>query len=165
MAELYPPLPADLVNFTEGGVSLLVGTASKELVPDCVRCVGVRVWEDACTLTVLLPAATSVQTIENLRANPRLALTVSHIPSHRTMQIKGTVAAINEGNEADQYFATRYRAALSEDLAFIGMPAANTLRLSIWPCWAVDVAIEVVFVQTPGPQAGVKMTPESRGLL
>jgi hypothetical protein len=146
-------------------VSLLVGTASPDLAPDCVRAVGVRVWADARTFTVLLPAATAGDTIANLRSNPRLALTMSQIPSHRTLQMKGRVLAINEGTEADRYFATRYRASLAEELAFIGQPPANTERLGIWPCWAIDVEIEVVFVQTPGPQAGVKLTPDSRSAL
>ena len=165
MADTYPPLPPELVAFAEEGVSLLVGTANRDLVPDCVRAVGLRVWEDASTLTVFLPAATAADTIANLRDNPRLAVTVSHIPSHRTMQIKGSVLAIREGGEDDHYFATRYRAALAEDLAFIGMPPANTLRLGIWPVWAVDVAMEQVFAQTPGPQAGVRLTSRSRGAL
>ena len=138
-------------------MSILVGTCNRELVPDCVRGMGVRIWPGASQLTVLLPAATAKVSIANLRDNPRLAVTMSHIPSHRTMQVKGGVLAVRDGSEEDRLLATRYRELLADDLAFVGQPAANTLRLGIWPCHAVDLEIEVVFAQTPGPVAGVKM--------
>ncbi|HEX5060499.1 MAG TPA: hypothetical protein VFV99_14125 [Kofleriaceae bacterium] len=157
MSASYPPLPPELVTFAEGGVSILVGTCNRELVPDCVRGMGVRVWPGASGLTVLLPAATAAASIANVRDNPRLAVTLSHIPSHRTIQVKGKVIAVRDGDDADRELATRYREKLADDLAFVGQPAANTLRLGIWPCHAVDLEIEVVFAQTPGPVAGVKM--------
>lgn len=118
---------------------------------------GVRIWPGASQLTILLPAATAAVSLANLRENPRIAITLSHIPSHRTMQVKGTVLAIRDGDEGDRTFAVRYRELLADDLAFVGQPPANTLRLAIWPCHAVDVDITVVYAQTPGPVAGVKM--------
>jgi hypothetical protein len=136
---------------------MLVGTCSRALAPDCVRGMGVRIWPGACQLTLLLPAATSAVSIANLRENPQLALTLSHIPSHRTMQMKGPVLAIRDGDDADRELATRYREKLADDLAFVGQPPANTLRLGIWPCYAVDLEIAIVFAQTPGPVAGNKM--------
>jgi hypothetical protein len=151
------PIPPELVTFAEGGVSILVGTCNRELVPDCVRGMGVRIWPGASQLTVLLPAACARASVENLRGNPRLAVTLSHIPSHRTMQVKGRVLAIRDGTQEDHQLAMRYREKLADDLAFVGQPAANTLRLGIWPCHAVDLDIEVVFAQTPGPVAGEKM--------
>jgi hypothetical protein len=95
--------------------------------------------------------------IANLRANPRLAVTLSHTPSHRTIQLKGGVLAIREAGEDERALAMRYRALFAADLAFLGMPATHTLRLGLWPCHAVDMAIDQVFAQTPGPVAGVKM--------
>lgn len=145
-------------------MSLLVGTCSADGAPDCLRAMGMRVWPGACQLTVLLPAATAKASIANLRENPRLALTISHIPTHRTVQVKGQVLAIRDGAEDDHRLAQRYRVKLAEDLAFVGQPAANTLRLAIWPCHAVDLDISVVFAQTPGPVAGVRM-PLSSGRL
>lgn len=138
-------------------MSILVGTCNRALVPDCVRGMGLRIWPGASQLTVLLPAATAAASLDNLRDNPRLAVTLSHIPSHRTMQVKGAVLAVRDGSEDDRQLAIRYREKLADDLAFVGQPAANTLRLGIWPCHAVDLEIEVVYAQTPGPVAGVKM--------
>ncbi len=118
---------------------------------------GLRIWPGASQLTVFLPAVTGAASIANLRENPRIAITISHIPSHRTIQIKGTVLAIRDGNDVDRELVTAYREQFAEELAFVGQPAASTLRLGIWPCHAVDVDIAVVYAQTPGPVAGVKM--------
>jgi hypothetical protein len=152
------------VTFLQGGLSLLVGTCSSDLKPDCVRAVGVRVHPGACRLTVLVPAATAVTSIANLRANPRLAVTLSEIPSHRTMQVKGAVLEIRDGSEDDRALATRYRAMFSDVLAFVGEPYDITQRLTIWPCHAIDVEIAVVYAQTPGPSAGVKLPLASGGM-
>jgi hypothetical protein len=163
VGESFPPLPPEYVTHAESGVSLLVGTCSAELSPDCVRGVGVRVWPDACHLTVLVPSATSAVSLANLAANPRVAVTLCHIPTHRTVQVKGRVLAVREGGEADRALATVYLERLARDLAWVGQPAANTLRLGHWPCKAIDLAIDVVYAQTPGPVAGHKMPlPEER---
>lgn len=150
-------MPDELVEFTRGGKSLLVGTCSAKRVPDCVRGCGVRIWPGACRLTVLVPAATSVTAIENLRENPRIALTISHIPTARTVQLKGTVLDIRDGDDADREHATGYRQLFSEDLAWAGQPRSMTLRFGIWPCKAIDVEIGVAFAQTPGPVAGHRL--------
>lgn len=160
MQPAYPPLPDALVEFTRGGKSLLVGTASAKRVPDCVRACGLRVWDGASRLTVLVPAATSATSIANLRENPRIAITVSHIPTHNTVQLKGNVLAIRDGGDVERELGLAYRAEFSKDLAWAGSPAALTLRLGIWPCFAIDVEILVAYAQTPGPVAG-KQLPQA----
>lgn len=129
-----------------------------------MRAVGVRIWPDASHLTVLLPKATAAASIANLKDNPRLALTMSEIPSHRTMQIKGAVIAVRDGGDADHELARRWRTAFSHELGYVGQPVEVTERLGIWPCWAIDLAIEAVYAQTPGPTAGTKLTAERKAI-
>jgi pyridoxamine 5'-phosphate oxidase-like protein len=160
----FPPLPPDLVAFSEQGRSLLVGTCSAALDPDCVRAVGLRIWPDASHLTILVPEATGRTALANVRENPRLALTISQIPSHRTMQIKGVVLAVREGDATDHELAIRYRTAFAHELAHAGCSVTTTERLGIWPCWAIDLAIEAIYAQTPGPSAGKQLTPEAKAL-
>lgn len=157
-------MPPELVSFCETGRSLLVGTCSADGVPDCVRVVGVRVWPDASHVTVLIPQATGADAVANARANPKLALTLSEIPSHRTMQIKGDVLAIREGSEDDRARATAYRSTFAKELGSVGPPIEMVERLGIWPLWAVDVAIRMVFAQTPGPTAGARMPVQVKAL-
>ena len=157
MSASYPPLPDEIVELVQGGVSLLTGTCGDDLVPECVRGVGLRVWPGACQLTVLIPQATGAQTIANLRQNGRLAVTVAQIPTHRSLQVKGKVRAIREGDAQDRELSDRYLPSFRAALAHIGIPEGVTQGITNWPLWAVDLEIEQVFAQTPGPVAGVKM--------
>lgn len=147
------------MEFSEQGVSILVGTCSAALAPDCVRGVGVRVWPGACRLTVLVPVSTGATTLVNARENPRLAVTLSHMPTHRTIQIKGAVLAVRDGGDDERALAERYRERFAEQLAFVGVGQGP--RLGIWPCAAIDVQISTVFNQTPGPAAGIRMQAET----
>lgn len=158
MSASFPPLPDDLVAHVQDGVSLLTGTCSPELVPESVRSAGVRVWPSACQLTVFLPKATAEIAIVNLRDNGRIAITASRIETHRTVQMKGKVLAIRDASaEEDHALVVRYAAGLRKALDWVGIPEGVTRGLTLWPAWAVDVEIEHVFAQTPGPLAGLRM--------
>jgi hypothetical protein len=153
----FPPLPDELVELITGGVSLLSGTCSADLVPESQRACGVRVWPGACKLTVFLPKATGEIAIANLRDNGRLAVTMSQIQTYRTVQVKGTVVAIRDAADEDRALIEHYGAGLRASLAWVGIPESVTRGLAFWPAWAVDLDIVNVFAQTPGPVAGVKM--------
>jgi hypothetical protein len=123
-----------------------------------VRAVGLRVLPGASRLTVFLAAATSARTVANARATRRLALTLAYPATHRTVQIKGPVSDVRDAEPGDRELVERYIAAFADNLAAVGLPRATTLRLNRWPAFAVDVDIEDVFGQTPGPGAGNRMS-------
>lgn len=161
----FPPLPAELVEFVQGGVSLLIGTCGPDLFPESARAGGLRVWPCACKLTLLMPKGTGEVTIANLRANGRLAVTMSQVETHRTLQVKGTVLEIRDGNDDDHALSLRYAAAFRKSLAWVGLPEGLTEGLTLWPAWAIDLEISHVYAQTPGPLAGVKMPLSADGRL
>lgn len=138
-------------------MSLLAATCSAALVPESQRVAGIRVWPGACRLTVMLPRATGEIAVANLRENPRIAITMSQIPTHRTVQVKGNVLAVREADDEDRALIERWAAGFRASIAIIGVPEVVTQGLNLWPAWAVDVDIVNVFAQTPGPIAGVKM--------
>jgi hypothetical protein len=122
-----------------------------------MRAMGIRVAPDGLQLTLFLPVATAEQTIANVRANPRIALTLSEISTHRTLQIKGAVLDITEGTDEDHWYVNLYREMFAADLAWAGQSKANTIAVTNWPCHAVLVEIAVVYTQTPGPTAGLQL--------
>lgn len=131
MSATFPPLPDELVELISGGVSLLCGTCSTDLVPESQRAAGLRVWDGACKLTVLLPKATGEISIANLRQNGRIAVTMSQIPTHRTVQVKGTVFAIRDGSEEERGLGERYAVQLRAAFAHIGIPEGVTRGLTL----------------------------------
>lgn len=140
-------------------MSIIVGTCGTDLAPEAVRAVGLRVAPDARSLTVLVPAVTGATTLANLRANPRIAVTFSYPPTHRTFQIKGPVLAIRDADEADRAVATAWREGFAASIATLGHAPRKVYNVRIWPAHAIDVSIEQVFAQTPGPKAGAPLAP------
>jgi hypothetical protein len=146
-----------VVEFIESGVSILVGTRDAELSPACGRAMGARVDLERGVLTIYLPEATSARTLANLRDNAQIAVTFSRPMTHRSLQVKGVCAAVRASGEADRVTQEQYRAGYAEQLLVVGVPRAQSSRMTYWPSVAVDVAVRDLFVQTPGPGAGRRL--------
>ena len=154
MAQAARALPADLAEFLQSGVSILVGTRDSELRPATARAMGASVDCERRALTVYLPEATAERTIANPRDNGRIAMTFSRALDHRSIQIKGTCTLIRAAVEAERAVQERYRELFIDTLAFIGLPRSELERAAYWPSFAVEVAVGELYEQTPGPQAG-----------
>lgn len=163
MAEERPPIPEDLVPFIESGVSILIGTRDAKAIPYAMRGVGVKVHEGRRTLTVFAPDAPGARALENLRATKRIALTFTRPLDHRSIQVKGTVTGMRPGKEEELPLLEKYLEGWAEHVELVGLPRALGSRLSYWPATAIDVALESLYQQTPGPSAGTRLvvTPAS----
>lgn len=147
-------IDADLANFLQSGLSIVVGTRDADLAPEVARAVGARIDPDGAAATVFVPVATGARTRANLEANGRISVTFSRPADHRTIQIKGGVCELRAADEREREEIERYRAALTAALGYFGVPARLTARIEHWPCHAVRFRVEAVYQQTPGPGAG-----------
>ncbi len=147
----------ELVGFCEGGVSLLLGTRDASNRPACARLVGARVWPERDRVTVLVPEVPGARVLANLRDNGLVAITFVRPIDARGMQVKGRCAAVRAATDDERALAERYRASLAESLFGVGMHQARVVRLRVEPLAAVDVLVEQVFQQTPGPTAGAPL--------
>ena len=102
-------LPAELVDFVEGGVSALVGTRDGQLRPAAMRAMGCIVAKDRTSLAVLLPELAGRRTIANLEAGSPIAVTFSRIVDHRTVQVKGSCLRVRPAGPAEQEATQRYQ--------------------------------------------------------
>ena len=147
-------LPASCIDFLESGVSLLVATTDPGGLPEPVRGAGAVVAADRRGFTVLVPSVTGARTRANLEAGSRIAVTFSRPIDHRGVQLKGRCLAVREATEAELEIARSYRIAFVEATHLVGMARSVSGKLRVDPCFAVDVAVEESFDQTPGPKAG-----------
>lgn len=147
-------LSRELSEFVQSGVSVQVGTRDSALVPEAVRAAGAEVEPGGARLVVFVPVATAERTVANLADNGRIAICFSRIEDHRTIQIKGRASAVVAASDAQRARVDRYRAEFAQNLAFVGLPQRLGFRIASWPCHAVTVEIETIWVQTPGPGAG-----------
>jgi len=153
----------ELARFIESGISVLVGTRDGRLRPDCVRAAGVRADAAAGTLTVFLPSATAERALANLADNGRIAVTVTRAIDHRSLQIKGGVLEVRPASLDERRFIERYLEQLAVDWGHVGVPRKSTRSMNFWPAFSVLLAVETLFEQTPGPDAGQRLTPEAAG--
>jgi predicted pyridoxine 5'-phosphate oxidase superfamily flavin-nucleotide-binding protein len=151
------PIPEDLVDFLEGGVSILVGTRDATLRPDASRAVGARVSGDRERITLFLSERTAARALSNLEDNARIAVGFSRPHDHFAIQLKGSVTERRPASDAERVVPERYLAAYVEQLYLVGLPRSITRRIVVWPGVAVTVAVEDLFVQTPGPGAGKRL--------
>lgn len=147
-------ISADLAPLLESGVSILVGTRDANLVSECTRGLGARVDAGGAELTTFVSEPLAGRTLENVADNGRIAVCFTRPIDHYSIQVKGRVIEVREASAEELLLVDRYRAAIARTLAEIGLPTRFTMRIASRPCWAVRLAPETMFVQTPGPGAG-----------
>lgn len=143
-----------IANFLESGLSLLVGTRSRELVPEALRAVAARVLPDRRHVALFVPLATAARTIENLRDNGRVAVTFSNPLDHTTFQAKGHMTQMARAADSELPWLEAYFREFAAKLDLVGLPPKVTYRMARWPAWNVEFRVEEMFAQTPGPLAG-----------
>lgn len=144
-----------LRKFVTGGVSVIVATVDADGVPTCCRGIALSSKDDFDTVTVYVPAATAQETVANVATTRRIAVGCSHPLSHETIQIKGLTRGVRLAPPADEAFVRERLDRLAAVLDEIGLPRRVGRSLAHWPAFAIDLSVEEVFDQTPGPKAGV----------
>jgi hypothetical protein len=148
---------AKLSQFIESGLTIVVGTRDAELLPNCARGMGLRLEPELERATLFLPCESSEAAVANLRAGSPLAISLSRPADYRTVQLKGRAVSLRQPIEAERAFVEAYHAALVQELRLVGIPVEASRRLEAWPCHAVEVELEELFEQTPGPLAGSRL--------
>lgn len=152
-----PKITDDLLELFASGVDMYIATRSADRMPESVLAMGVRVHRDRRAVTVYVPKELAALTLANLQDNGRAAVTLSHAPTHRTVQLKGRCVGVRDSTENDREIQEIYRASLAATLAVVGVPAALTRGVPWWPSVAVEVEVGDVYTQTPGPNAGERL--------
>ena len=143
-----------LEHFMTGGVSVLVGTVDADGIPSCCRGIAIATKDHFDSVTIYVPAATAGETVANVATTRRVAVTCSHPLSHETLQIKGVTRGVRLAPASDEAFVRQRLDEFAAVLDEIGLPRRVTRSVAHWPAFAIDLSVEQVFDQTPGPKAG-----------
>lgn len=146
-----------LVDFLHSGRSLLAASRDASLRPWMSRAVGVRVGADRGSITVFLPDAASVALRRVATPGQPFALTANRPSTFTTMQLKGTITATRPAVPEERTLVESQSGGFAAELAVVGYPLQVAKRLATWPATAIDVRLEAVFEQSPGPGAGHPM--------
>jgi hypothetical protein len=148
---------SNLQDWIIGGVSLIVGTVDAEGVPTCCRAFALTTRDNFETVTVYVPAATGQETMANVATTRRVAISCTKPVSHSSIQIKGVTRGVKLAPPEDEAFVTQRLHEFADVLDLLGLPRKVTHRIAHWPAFAIDVSIEQLFDQTPGPRAGTPL--------
>jgi hypothetical protein len=143
-----------LQEWLQGGASVIVATADADGIPAACRGITLSAGKDPDTLTVYLPAATAHEALANIATTRRMAVAASHPLSHRTVQVKGVTRGVRLAPPSDEAFVRARWEQFAAVLAEIGLPRRVLLGAAHWPAFVVEMTIEEIFDQTPGPNAG-----------
>ncbi len=155
---------SELVSFLESGCALIVGTVDNDGAPLATRGWGLTVVPEADTdqLRLLLDADDHLAR-RNIAAGARIAITACSVPTLRSQQLKGRVVAADECDVRDRVRAERYCEAFYDDiLQTDGTPRALTNRFTPARYFACTVAVDDIYDQTPGPEAGTRIETTSQ---
>ena len=153
-----PVLDEELAAFIQRGeISIHAASRNAALESNLSRALGCRVAPGRRRVTIFLLASQSGAILADFRANGAIAAVFSQPSTHRTVQLKGTDAAVEAVEEGDAARIARHREAFASELASIGFPEALP-RALLAGARADVVAVGFTpleaFQQTPGPTAG-----------
>jgi len=153
---------ADEANFALLRTGYMVTVASRDAahVPSVARALGCRVSPDRRGMTVFLLASQSATLLRDVRETGAIAAVFSQPSTHRTIQLKGSNAAVGAIEPGDVELIDANAAAALADLVLSGFP--ESFGRTIFAYDAPDVVAvgftpSTAFVQTPGPQAGRRL--------
>ena len=154
-------IPDRVIEVLSGPSFVQMGTRDESLQPAHTYAVGAMVHEDRQTVTVLVPAARAARILPHLESNGRVALAMG-LFSHEAYQLKGTYLGTRPANADDLARQEAYRRALLADALRAGYPEEIARPLTQGFAHAQSLAItfriEEVFLQTPGPDAGKRLS-------
>jgi len=139
------------------GTSLFVGTVSAGGAPLCTRAIAVRSDDGLTTATIYVPLATSRETLANIATTHRLALVATQPIEHTTVQLKGVSHTVRLARDDEAAFVQSRLEGLAEVLDRIGVPRRVTRSFAHWPAFAIEMQVDQIFEQTPGPRAGTRL--------
>jgi hypothetical protein len=148
--EAAPPLEPAQIDYVTNAASILVGTCSASLAPECVRAVGIRVHPGGGRVTVLVPTVLAGRTLDNLTSGPRIAVTTASLPTYSTIQLKGLARNVRDATGDDRALADAFLAKFQAEFAWADARARQR-PLTTWPCKAIDVDIETLYLEAPAP--------------
>ena len=154
-------IPDRVIEAIHGPAVMFVGTRNERLSPAQTFVIGAIAHSDHETITFFIPESRSERILSDLNNNGRIALAVSLL-THEAYQLKGVYLSSRPTDAKDQAVQEVYRSKLLSAFLRAGYPEqiakSLVLGFSYQPGTAITFRAEEIFLQTPGPEAGKKMS-------
>ena len=135
-----------------------VATRDDDLRPEFARGWGPAVSADGRSLRLCVTAPEGSRMRANLEGNGAVAVGFSPPTIARAVQVKGVVARVGEPSSPDLERVERHVGSFVAEAERVGAPAELSRRMFVRPgLVAIELSIDEVFDQTPGPTAGRRL--------
>jgi hypothetical protein len=156
-------IPGKIIRFLEERANIaLAGTRNADLAPRGHRVSGWHVAPGGGTLAVYISETTATELLDSLLENGRIAVTFEEVGTHETYQLKGRYSSHRPVQPPEIDTATRARERLKKSLRNLhhNDALAEAVGRSIGPpSLVIEIEVNEVFLQTPGPGAGQRLAP------
>jgi len=150
-----------VVEVIHGPAWMQAGTRDESLHSAQTFVVGAAVHPDQETVTFFVPESRSARILSDLKNNGRVALAVALL-SHEAYQLKGVYISSRPADAKDRTVQEIYRSKLLSATLQAGYPEQIAkplvLGMAYQPAVAITFRVEEIFLQTPGPEAGKKIS-------
>jgi len=146
-----------ILRCLDNDVSILIGSVDAAGEPSCCRALALTSIDDLATLTVYVPEATSRDAIASLAATRRIAVVATHPISHYSIQLKGVARDTRIARPDEEPIVRHGFGGFADVLNTIGVPRRVTKAVTLWPALAIEVDVQEIYDQTPGPKAGTRL--------
>jgi hypothetical protein len=154
-------LTAGQAAFIQGAVSIVAATSGPGATNHISKVFGCRVSADGRSVTIILSALQAGALLAELRANRRLAVAFCRPSTDQTLQVKALDAQVVAIERDDYDTLAAHTDKLIAEITPMGF-AESVVRplFSCSPSDAVAVRFSpsAVFDQTPGPNAGARLS-------
>lgn len=154
-------LTPDLKTFCQSGVSVIVAAGGPGEMPVAGVGSGCRVLSSG-NMRLLLHRSGNEGLLATAERGGLVSATFSQPLTHRSIQVKGRLAAIAPPSAGDGDEAARQMTGLHRELVAIGDKPAFCeayCHVRADDLVSVEITLEAAFVQTPGPGAGAELKP------
>ena len=154
-------IPDRIVEVIHGPAFMHAGTRDERLCPAQAFVIGAVVHPDRETITFFVPESRSERLLSDLKSNGRVALVVG-LATHEAYQLKGVYISSRPADAKERTVQEIYRSKLLSALLQAGYPEQIAkplvLGFAYQPAVAITFRAEEIFLQTPGPEAGKKIS-------
>ncbi len=154
-------IPDRVVDVIHGPAVMYAGTRNERLYPAQTFVIGAVVHPDQETITFFVPESRSERILSDLKNNGRVALAVS-LTTHEAYQLKGGFISSRPADAKERAVQEIYRSKLLSAMLQAGYPEQIAkplvLGFAYQPAVAITFRAEEIFLQTPGPEAGKKIS-------
>ena len=154
-------IPDRIVEVLHGPAVMYAGTRNERLYPAQTYVIGAVVHPDQETITFFVPESRSERILSDLKSNSRVALAVGLL-THEAYQLKGVYISSRPTDAKDRSVQEIYRSKLLSAMIQAGYPEQVmkpfVLGFAYQPGVAITFRAEEIFLQTPGPEAGKKIS-------